>query len=371
MKLHIRILVAILHIAILAGCTAVPSENVPETQPIHVDTVDETVAENKTEPETIAETVADSYPDAPYHYILTADAYPTLDFTYHADYMNFAICDFAILPNGNLLLLTMSDSVTELSPDGKIIGEYFYPFTASGKTAYRLAADADGYFYFLDGKNNAIHKADRDGIIRTIGIDKPDMAATSEFYALNDDVLVLGNYNDELVRSVFTFDVSGDRAELAEDVLPGILLSNGYRAEMKFLPDADDEVWDGSMTKRLSITLYNSDGTTVFSHVLTGKSADFAVMAGISPICMIEEETVLAKVMSFDINDQLCVSVVRIGKDGILGALTADPNPNDNLIHTFGGIAYIVRHPENGLEITPISELCTDFSMDCPYIITE
>ena len=60
---------------------------------------------------------------------------------------------------------------------------------------------------------------------------------------------------------------------------------------------------------------------------------------------------------------------VRFGKDGILGASAVDPNPNDNLIHNFGGVPYMLRHPENGLEIFPVTEICTDFTADCPYTI--
>ena len=153
--------------------------------------------------------------------------------------------------------------------------------------------------------------------------------------------------------------------------MPGVLLSDGYRAEMTFIPDNEGEIWDGGMTRRLSITLYNGDGTVVFSHAVTGNTPDFAVMAGISPICMLPDETVLAKVLSFAEGDRLCVSVVRFGKDGILGASATDPNPNDNLIHDFGGISYLVRHPENGLEIVPVTDVCTDFTAECPYTIAE
>ena len=367
---------ALLTLLLLAGCTSLPTETEPETEAEvkpdlpPVEETDTAEPETESEPETTTPE-QEPYPDAPYHYALSADAYPTVDFTYHADYMNFALCDFAILENGDLLLLTMNESVTEIAPDGTVVGTYVYPFTEYGMTAYRIAADGNGNFYFLDGRNNAVHKADRQGILRTITVDKPDVAATGGFYAAGEDTLVLENYNDDLIRSVFTLDVSGDSARIVGDVMPGVLLSDGYRAEMTFIPDNEGEIWDGGMTRRLSITLYNGDGTVVFSHAVTGNTPDFAVMAGISPICMLPDETVLAKVLSFAEGDRLCVSVVRFGKDGILGASATDPNPNDNLIHDFGGISYLVRHPENGLEIVPVTDVCTDFTAECPYTIAE
>ena len=368
----------LLALSLLAGCTSVPTETETEaeTKPDlpPVTETDTAKPETESEPETVAPYTTperEPYPDAPYHYTLSADVYPTLDFTYHADYMNFALCDFAILENGNLLLLTMNESVTEIAPDGMVIGTYTYPLTENGMTAYRIAADGNGNFYFLDGRNNAIHKADRNGILRTIQLDKPDLAATRDFYAVGEDTLLLENYNDDLIRSVFTLDVSGDSARIVGDVLPGVLLSDGYRTEMTFIPDNEGEIWDGGMTRRLSITLYNGDGAVVFSYAVTGNTSDFAVMAGISPICMLPDETVLAKVLSFAEGDRLCVSVVRFGKDGILGASATDPNPNDNLIRNFGGISYLVRHPENGLEIVPVTDIYTDFTAKCPYTIAE
>ena len=363
----------LLALSLLAGCTSVPTETETEveTKPDLPPVTETDTAEPETESE--LETAApdttpeqEPCPDAPYHYKLSADVYPTLDFTYHADYMNYALCDFAILENGNLLLLTMSESVTEIAPDGSVVGTYTYPLAENGWTAYRIAADENGNFYLLDGRNNCVYKADRDGILRTIRLDTPDLAATRDFYAVGEDMLLLENYNDDLIRSIFTLDVSGDSAQTVGAVTPGILLSDGYRVQLAFLPDNEDEAW-GGMTKKLSITLYNGDGTVVFSHAVTGNTPDFAVMAGISPICMLPDETVLAKVMSFDNADGLHVSVVRFGKDGILGTSATDPNPNDNLIHNFGGTSYLVRHPENGLEILPIAELCTDFTAECPY----
>lgn len=371
----------LLALSLLAGCTS-PTEAETETEteaeaipnlPPVVET-DTAEPETESEPETAAPDTTpeqEPYPDAPYHYTLSADAYPMLDFTYHTDYMNFALCDFAILESGNLLLLTMNESVTEIAPDGTVVGTYTYPLTENGMTAYRIAADGNGNFYFLDGRNNAVHKVDRQGILRTITVDKPDLAATHGFYTAGEDTLLLENYNDDLIRSVFTLDVSGDSARIVGDVVPGVLLSDGYRAEMTFIPDNEGEIWDGGMTRRLSITLYNGDGAVIFSYAVTGNTSDFAVMAGISPICMLPDETVLAKVLSFAEGDRLCVSVVRFGKDGILGASATDPNPNDNLIHNFGGISYLVRHPENGLEIVPVTDICTDFTAECPYTIAE
>ena len=366
---------ALLALSLLAGCTSTSMVTEPETETVPAAETESAVPETETETETeTAETASpettaeqEPYPDAPYRYTLTADTYPALDFTYHADYMNYALCDFAILENGNLLLLTMSESVTEIAPDGSVVGTYTYPLAENGGTAYRIAADENGNFYLLDGRNNCVYKADRDGILRTIRLDTPDLAATRDFYAVGEDMLLLENYNDDLIRSIFTLDVSGDSAQTVGAVTPGILLSDGYRVQLAFLPDNEGEAWDGGMTKKLSITLYNGDGAVVFSHAVTGNTPDFAVMAGISPICMLPDETVLAKVLSFDNADGLHVSVLRFGKDGILGASATDPNPNDNLIHNFGGTSYLVRHPENGLEILPIAELCTDFTAECPY----
>ena len=364
---------ALLVLSLLTGCTSAPTE--PETEAASVAETESAVPETEAEPEEPETTAAEPfpaqepYPDAPYRYTLTADAYPAIDFTYHEEYMNFAVCDFALLPNGNLLLLTMSESVTEIAPDGSVVGTYTYPFTENGMTAYRIAADENGNFYLLDGRNNAVHKVDRQGILRTISIDKPDVTATRGFYVTAEDTLVLENYNDDRIRSVFTLDVSGDNAQIVGDAVPGVLLSDGYRAEMTYIPDNEGETWDGGMTKRLSITLYNGDGAIVFSYAVTGNTPDFAVMAGISPICLQPDETVLAKVMSFDTGDGLHVSAVRFGKDRILGASAVDPNPNDNLIHNFGGVPYMLRHPENGLEILPVTEICTDFTADCPYTI--
>ena len=51
---------------------------------------------------------------------LTKEKHPELDFTWHESYLNYAICDFAFTPSGNLLLLQMSDNVAEYTPGGEL-----------------------------------------------------------------------------------------------------------------------------------------------------------------------------------------------------------------------------------------------------------
>ena len=75
---------------------------------------------------------------------LTKEKHPELDFSWHESYLNYAICDFAFTPSGNLLLLQMSDSVAEYTPDGELVGVYSYPFAEEGQTAYMFAADSMG-----------------------------------------------------------------------------------------------------------------------------------------------------------------------------------------------------------------------------------
>ncbi|MBR5679733.1 MAG: S-layer homology domain-containing protein, partial [Clostridia bacterium] len=147
---------------------------------------------------------------------LAKEKHPELDFTYHDSYMNYAICDFAFTPSGNLLLLQLSDSVAEYTPGGELVGVYSYPFAEEGQTAYMLAADSMGNFYFADGRNNLILKANREKLLgySHMGEDVPELTLSSQMSAVRENVVCLDTLDAVFEIITAEIDVSSADARL-------------------------------------------------------------------------------------------------------------------------------------------------------------
>lgn len=68
---------------------------------------------------------------------------------------------------GSIHLLELSNGVYEYSPESVLLKIYDFGFEEKGFTAYMMAYDDLGNFYFIDGHNCLIIKADKNAILGT------------------------------------------------------------------------------------------------------------------------------------------------------------------------------------------------------------
>ena len=124
-----------------------------------------------------------------------------------------------------------------------------------------LTCDEYGNFYFADGKNDAIIKADREGILHVsmIGEEAKLYALTlsESMYARDEDCLEFLNYNENFEFCVYTVDVSGETAVSSGEPVLGQSLGGGTLAVVSMV-----KTEDGSRTPEFRMELHQKDGQT-------------------------------------------------------------------------------------------------------------
>lgn len=154
---------------------------------------------------------------------LTQEDNPELDFGLSSHDKDPVIRDFAVTPEGTILILQLSENICEYDFSGNLLGIYRYGLQEQGMTAFRIAAGNDGLLYLLDGRNNSVITVTREKIVQTSVVSWTDLGSVTCFgcdasgrpflSATDPDVRVEGN-----IAASFTFvmDVSGVQAVVAE-----------------------------------------------------------------------------------------------------------------------------------------------------------
>lgn len=287
---------------------------------------------------------------------LTKEKHPELDFSWHESYLNYAICDFAFTPSGNLLLLQMSDSVAEYTPGGELVGVYSYPFADSGLTAYMLAADGAGNFYFADGRNNLILKANREKLLGSshMGADLPELTLSDRMTAVREDVVCLNTRDSNLWEIAAELDVSRDEARLVSAERSKALFGS-VEATVRRIP-ADGRDW----SPEAEILIKWEDGTAETVRIRSEHEGEEAIV-GIAVLGVRDAETLIARIGEFvlgpDGRDGYIETLVNVCRGQGITQITDQLDMNSMLTRTYNGQTWILLRQENGIRIMPLSEL--------------
>lgn len=314
-------------------------------------------------PETDTEISVESiepYSHEAYSYYLSAEEHDELDFSYHDEYMNYAICDFAIAPNGNLLLLIMSDSIVEYTPEGEFVGRYSYNFDESGLNAYMFTCDTYGNFYMADGGKDVIIKADRNEIknISSVGAKSglPALTLSESMYARDEDCLEFMNYNDHYDFCIYRVDTKGEEAVLMEEPFLGQSLGGGTYAYVERVFDEN-----GDRTSECKLTVYYSDGTQDNYRFISEHEGSVAIY-GLGIYGITEGDTIIGYIREWyrDGDGKKSNSLdtrVIIEKGSGITSIGLNEENNDYLTRCYGGETYVMQRMEDGIRIIPLMRL--------------
>ena len=287
---------------------------------------------------------------------LTKEKNPELDFSYHDSYMNYAICDFAFAPSGNLLLLQLSSSVAEYTPGGELVGVYSYPFANRRLTAYMLAADAAGNFYFADGRNNLILKANREKLLGSshMGTDLPELTLSDQMTAVREGVVCLHTRDSDLWEIAAELDVSGNEARLVSSERSKALFGS-VEATVRRIP-ANGRDW----SPEAEILIKWEDGTLETVRIRSEHEGEEAI-GGIAVLGVRDAETLIARIGEFvlgpDGQDVYVETLVNVRRGQGITQITDQLDMSSTLKRTYNGQTWILLREENGIRIMPLSEL--------------
>ena len=287
---------------------------------------------------------------------LTKEKNPELVFSYHDSYMNYAICDFAFTPSGNLLLLQLSDSVAEYTPGGELVGVYSYPFVNRRLTAYMLAADAAGNFYFADGRNNLILKANREKLLGSshMGTDLPELTLSDQMTAVREGVVCLHTRDSDLWEIAAELDVSGNEARLVSSERSKALFGS-VEATVRRIP-ANGRDW----SPEAEILIKWEDGTSETVRIRSEHEGEEAI-GGIAVLGVRDAESLIARIGEFvlgpDGRDVYVETLVTVRRGQGITQITDQLDMSSTLKSTYNGQTWILLREENGIRIMPLSEL--------------
>ncbi|MBR4895007.1 MAG: S-layer homology domain-containing protein [Clostridia bacterium] len=286
---------------------------------------------------------------------LTKEKHPELDFTWHESYLNYAICDFAFTPSGNLLLLQMSDSVAEYTPGGELVGVYSYPFAEEGQTAYMLAADSMGNFYFADGRNNLILKANRENLLGSshMGEDVPELTLSSQMSAVRENVVCLDTLDAEFEKITAEIDVSSADARLLS--MERKTLFGSVETSVRRIPK-DGRDWSPEAEFRIKW----GDGVSETVHVRSNHKGEEAIF-GLKLAGLADSETLIGYIREFVLNEagqeSMIETWIKIRRGQGITQITDQLDMNSMLTRTYNGQTWILLRQENGIRIMPLSQL--------------
>lgn len=265
------------------------------------------------------------------------------------------IRDFAITDKGNLLLLELSDKVHEYSPKGELIGTYDFDFEEKGLTAYMITCDNNGNFYFVDGFNNLIIKADRDGILNKSALgDKsivvePDLIK-SIFSSAEDILMVTAVDPDDFSTYTYELDVSGEDAICISEPIVGRFLGNNLSFTSELIEDEKGALTDGA-----SITIYenNSVKDTFEIHSTINK------IFGVEIYGLIPEGGYFARIFEFLENGFPQDTFVTLNDKGKVTAICDNSVKSGNIIRGYKNNTFILQFDDDGIIVRPLIELCS------------
>lgn len=283
--------------------------------------------------------------------------HPELDFGISKHDGQKTIRDFAITENGNLLLLELSDKVYEYSPKGELLGSYDFDFAEKRLTAYMLTCDNQGNFYFVDGYNCLIIKADRSGVLNIASLGEKSIVTEpgliKNISTLEENILIVAavSPNDYLTYT-YELDVSGENAICITDPQLGIALGNGlsYKNEL-ITQNGYEGLTDGSL-----VTIYKSGIEKNKFEVHTKNN----FIAGLQIYGITEEGDYLAKISEFLADGHTFQETfVILDKQGNVISICEGYLKGDDIIRGYNDNSFVLRFETDGIIVFPLNELFT------------
>ncbi|NCC67232.1 MAG: hypothetical protein EOM14_03410 [Clostridia bacterium] len=348
-----------LFLILLAGCSA-REQNAYQ----HSANVSSTQDENASSQEVLAY-------NSVYSYLINKNEHLELDYGV-SDHDGLAmIRDFAILPNGNLLLLQFSKNICEYTPDGQLVGIYDLEFEELDLTAYMITCDEEENFYLIDGYNQLVLKANRDGLLHISQLcgesQMFDIGTITSMYATEQDILEITASGADNNSYVYCMDVSGEVAVCIGEPRIGRSIGNGIMYYPSLIYDES-----GHITNSVELTLYNRAGKSVTYQYFANHKNNAGVY-GMVLYGIVDQSNYLGKIFEWRRENESAALIpketfVKINSSGkIISACITDIK-SDSIIRSYGTETYIMQYSENVISVTPLLDLCTDWTNEFPFI---
>lgn len=278
--------------------------------------------------------------------------HPELDFGLAEHDGQRTIRDFALNREGNLLLLELSAQVYEYSAKGELLATYDFGFAEKGLTAYLMTVDQSGNFYFVDGHNCLIIRANKKGILGTAALG--DKAIIKEpglikaISALDENLLAITAISpSDYLTYTYEVDVSGEEAVcLASN--GGTVLGNGYSYENILLLNEN-----GGVTDSTKVTIYKNG--QVENEFEVRRPNNFVV--GLRILGISAEDTYFANLSEYLPGDIFQERLVVLNRQGEIIAMGKGVLKSDDLIRGYQGNSYVLRFETDGLTVFPFQKL--------------
>ncbi len=280
--------------------------------------------------------------------------HPELDFGISEHDGQKTVRDFAITKDGNLLLLELSDKVYEYSPNGKLLGIYDFGFNEKGLTAYMLTCDDHDNFYFVDGHNCLIIKADRNGILSTASLGEKSIVTEpgliKNISASEENILaVTATSPDDFLTYTYKLDVSGGNAVCITEPQVGVALGNGLSYKSELITNKD-----GGLTDGISVTIYKNGVEKNKFEVHT----TINVICGLNIYGVTQNGGYLARISEF-LADGTTIqeTLVILDEQGKVISICEGSFESGDIIRGYNNGTLVLRFDADGITVCPLLEL--------------
>lgn len=266
------------------------------------------------------------------------------------------IRDFAITENGSLLLLELSDKVYEYSPKGKLLRHYDFSFDEKGLTAYMLTCDYRGNFYFVDGHNCLIIKADRNGILSTASLGEKSLVTEpgliKSISASEENMLIVtATSPDDFLIYTYELDISGDNAVCITEPQGGVALGNGLSYKSELIRNED-----GGLTDGISVTIYKNGVEKNKFEVHTRNN----FIVGLNIYGVTQNGGYFARISEFLADGNMIQETfVILDEQGKVISICEGSLKSDDIIRGYNDNTFVLRFDADGVIVFPLLELFT------------
>ena len=280
--------------------------------------------------------------------------HPELDYGISQHDGQKTIRDFAITEDGNLLLLELSDKVYEYSPKGELLGSYDFGFDEKRLTAYMLTCDNQENFYFIDGHNCLIIKADRNGILSTASLGEKSIITESglikSISASEENILIVAATSpDDFLTYTYELDVSGDNAICITEPQVGIALGNGLSYKNELIRNVD-----GGLTDGISVTIYKNCVEKNKFEVHTRNN----FIVGLNIYGVTQSGGYFARIYEFLADGHTPQETfVIIDDQGKVISICDGSLESDDIIRGYNDSTFVLRFDADGVIVFPLLEL--------------
>ncbi|MBZ2175758.1 hypothetical protein K8M07_10970 [Schnuerera sp. xch1] len=280
--------------------------------------------------------------------------HPELDFGISQHDGQKTIRDFAIMEDENLLLLELSGKVYECSPMGELLESYDFGFDEKGLTAYMLTCDNQGNFYFVDGHNCLITKADKNGILNTASFGEKSIITEpgliKSISASEENILIIEAISpDDYLTYTYELDVSEDNAISTTGPQVGIPLGNGLSYKNELIRNED-----GGLTDGISVTIYKNGIEKNKFEVHTTNN----FIAGLRIYGVTQSGGYFARIYEFLADGNTPQeTLVTIDEQGKVKSIYEGSFKSDDIIRGYNDSIFVLRFDSDGIIVFPVLDL--------------